>query len=148
MAMPHHVPRALTAASLLVLCIGCDGAAADATGMATLQDMFLGLQRCWRPPALPQGDPGMQITVMVSFRRNGEIFGKPRITFESSEATNAERIIYRTAVMDTLQHCTPLPFTEGLGDAVAGRPFTLRFDDRRNHTKPKEKQAWLITKTF
>jgi hypothetical protein len=149
MAVPRHVLRALVAASLMLLC-GCwaEGASADDLKMATLQDMFAGLQRCWRPPVLPQGHPGMQITVMVSFRRSGEILGKPRITFESPEATGTERVIYRTAVMETLQHCTPLPFTGGLGDAVAGRPFTLRFDDRRNHTKPKEKQAWLITKTF
>jgi hypothetical protein len=31
-----------------------------------------------------------------------------------------------------LQRCAPLPFTEALGNAVAGRPFTMRFiDDRK-----------------
>ncbi|MCK7473409.1 MAG: hypothetical protein MZV49_07520 [Rhodopseudomonas palustris] len=54
----------------------------------------------------------MQITVMVSFRRDGSIFGKPKITFESDEAGDDQRLAYRVAVMETLQRCTPLPLTE------------------------------------
>jgi hypothetical protein len=30
----------------------------------------------------------MQITVMMSFNRNGELFGQPKITFESVGASN------------------------------------------------------------
>jgi hypothetical protein len=62
---------------------------------------------------------------------------------ESPEATEADSIAYRTAVMATLQHGTPMPFTDGMGGAVAGRPLRLRFDDRRNLPKPIEKRAWL-----
>ena len=62
------------------------------------------------------------------------------------EATEADSIAYRTAGMETLQHCTPMPFTEGMGGAIAGRTFRVRFDDRRNLPKPTEKRAWLITK--
>jgi hypothetical protein len=38
-----------------------------------------------------------------------------------------------------LKRCTPLQFTEALGNAVAGRPFTMRFLDSR-----KLKQAGNI----
>jgi hypothetical protein len=31
-----------------------------------------------------------------------------------------------------IKRCSPLPFTDALGNAVAGRPFTMRFlDDRK-----------------
>jgi hypothetical protein len=97
---------------------------------------------------LPPGDPGMQITVLFSFKRNGEILGKPRITFESASASDADRIAYRTAIMETLQRCAPMPFTDSMGGAIAGRLITFRFDDRRNLPKPTEKRAWLTTTTL
>jgi hypothetical protein len=137
----------LVAASLILVCLAAtDRASAEGGRIDTLKEMFATLKSCWRPPDLPRGHPGMQITVMVAFQRNGEILGKPRITFESPEASQADSLAYRTAVMETLQQCTPLPFTEGLGGAIAGRPITLRFDDRRNLPKPTEKRAWLTTK--
>jgi hypothetical protein len=98
----------------------------------TLKDIGASLQACWVPPPMDQSRPGMQITVHMSFRRNGELFGQPRITFESAGASDDERLAYRIAVAQMLQRCTPLPFTEALGNAVAGRPFTMRFiDDRK-----------------
>jgi hypothetical protein len=76
--------------------------------------------------------PGMQITVMMSFRRNGELFGQPKITFESAGASDDERLAYRVAVAEMLKRCSRLPFTEALGNAIAGRPFTMRLvDDRK-----------------
>jgi hypothetical protein len=74
----------------------------------------------------------MQITVQMAFRRNGELFGKPRITFETAGASDDERLAYRIAVAQMLERCASLPFTEALGNAVAGRPLTMRFvDDRK-----------------
>jgi hypothetical protein len=98
----------------------------------TLKDIGAALQACWVPPPMDQSRPGMQITVQMSFRRNGELFGQPRITFESAGASDDERLAYRIAVAQMLQRCAPLPFTEALGNTVAGRPFTMRFiDDRK-----------------
>jgi hypothetical protein len=84
------------------------------------------------PPSLDRSRAGMQLTVQMSFRRNGELFGKPKITFESSGASDDERLAYRIAVADMLKRCASLPFTDALGNAVAGRPFTMRLvDDRK-----------------
>ena len=88
----------------------------------------------------------MQITVLVSFRRDGSIFGQPKITFESPEASDADRLAYRVAVMETLQRCTPMPFTEAMGGAVAGRPFAVQFRNRKLSPPPIEKRAWLTPK--
>jgi hypothetical protein len=142
--MPRRRLLALVAASLIF----ATPAAAEPPGVATLDAMFATLQGCWRPPPLPPGHPGFEITVLVSFQRDGAILGKPKITFETPDASAEESLAYRVAVMETLQRCTPLPFTGGLGDAVAGRPFRLRFDNRRAHPKPIEKRAWLTTTTL
>jgi hypothetical protein len=107
----------------------------------TLQEIFDNLKHCWKPPKLPPSHAGMEVTVLVSFTRSGEILGHPRITYESPDATDDDRLQYRIAVMNTLEACTPMPFTDGLGNAVAGRPFTVRFDDRRHKPKPIERQT-------
>ena len=78
-----------------------------------------------------QSRRGMQITVLMSFKRNGELFGQPRITFQSSDASDAERASYRTAVVETLKRCASLPFTEAFGNGMAGEPFSMRFVDDR-----------------
>jgi hypothetical protein len=88
----------------------------------------------------------VDITVIVSFNREGVILGHPRITYESEQGSDNDRLQYRIAVMETLQRCTPLPFTEGLGGAVAGRPFAVPFRTRKRSPKPEEKRAWLLQK--
>jgi hypothetical protein len=37
------------------------------------------------------------------------------------------------AITAALERCTPLPFTDGLGGAVAGRPIAIRFVDNREN---------------
>jgi hypothetical protein len=97
----------------------------------TISELGAALRACWVPPPLDQARPGMQITVQMTFRRNGELFGKPRITFESPGATDDDRLTYRVAVAEMLKRCAALPFTDAFGNAVAGRPFTMRFIDER-----------------
>jgi hypothetical protein len=118
-----------------------DAVAQDAGRLDTLKDLFKQIGQCWRSPQLPDGDLGMQITVLVAFNRKGEIMGQPRITFESQNTTDDDRLAYRKAVMETLQRCTPLSFTDGLGGAIAGQPIAIRFDDRRKLPKPKERDT-------
>ena len=120
-------------------------AAAEPTQLDTIQDIFVRLHSCWRPPPASRANP-IDITVVVSFNREGAILGHPRISYESEQASDNDRLAYRIAVMETLQRCTPLPFTEGLGGAVAGRPFAVPFRTRKPPPKPEEKRAWLIQK--
>jgi hypothetical protein len=97
----------------------------------TLKDVIAALRACWEPPPIDHSRPGMQITVQMSFRRNGELLGHPRITFESVGASDDERLAYRIAVAKMLKRCSPLPFTDALGNAIAGRPLTMRLIDNR-----------------
>ena len=118
---------------------------ADAQQIDTLKDIVTRLHGCWKPPPPSRASP-MDITVIVSFNREGSILGRPRITYESEHASDNDRLQYRIAVMETLQSCTPLPFTEGLGGAVAGRRFAVRFWTRKTPPKPAERKAWLSPK--
>ena len=85
--------------------------------------------------------------VVVSFNREGAILGRPKITHESEHASDHDRLMHRVAVMEALQRCTPLPFTEALGGAIAGRPLAIPFRTRnRPPPKPREHRAWLTPK--
>jgi len=110
----------------------------------TIKDVVARLRTCWKPPPASRANPGIDITVIVSFNRNGDILGHPKITYESEQATDDDRLNYRIAVMEALQRCTPMPFTEGMGGAIAGRPFAIRFRNRK--PPPGDKRAWLIPK--
>jgi len=112
----------------------------------TLRDIGAALRTCWVPPPTGKSRPGMQLTVMMSFKRNGELFGQPRITFESVGASDDARLAYRMAVAQMIKRCAPLPFTDALGNAVAGRPFTMRFVDDRK-LKQAENASWPTPRT-
>lgn len=144
MRQPRSKPS-LWSAAVLVWLASTLSAPAQPQQLNTLKDVFAKLQSCWQPPPYSRANP-MDITVVVSFNRDGVILGQPRITYESGNPSDNDRIAYRIAVMETLQRCTPLPFTEGLGGAVAGRPFAVTFRTRKRPPKPDEKRAWLIQK--
>jgi hypothetical protein len=112
----------------------------------SIRDAIERISSCWKPPPLWQANP-IDITVVVSFNRAGEILGHPRISYESEQAGDNDRLQYRIAVMEALQRCTPMPFTESMAGAVAGRPFAVRFRNRKRPPQNLEKRAWLTPKT-
>ena len=120
-------------------------ALAEPAQVNTLSQLIARLRTCWRPPPT-LAHPGIDITVIVSFNRAGEILGHPRISYESEQADDNDRLMYRIAVMETLKRCTPMPFTEGMAGAVAGRPFAVQFHNRKLPPKPVERRAWLTPK--
>ena len=144
MATPRSKPFRWFAVALLWLAFAA-GASAEPQQLDTIKEVIARLHSCWKPPPLSRANP-IDITVVVSFNREGAILGHPRITYETEQASDNDRLAYRIAVMETLQRCTPLPFTEGLGGAVAGRPFAVPFRTRKPPPKPEEKRAWLIQK--
>src|SRR5262249_4084907 len=71
----------------------------------TVTDIKAALLACWVPPPMEQSRLGMQITVLMSFKHNGELFGQPRIVFQSREASETQRSSYRIAVAQMLKRC-------------------------------------------
>jgi hypothetical protein len=137
-----RIPRIRWVVALSLIWPTC--APAEPAPVNTIRDVVARLSACWKPPS--RAKSGIDITVIVSFNRTGEILGHPRITYESEQADDNDRLMYRIAVMETLQRCTPMPFTEGMAGAVAGRPFTVQFRHRKPPPQPVEKRAWLTPK--
>jgi hypothetical protein len=131
------------AAALLLASSAC--ARAEEEKVNTIREAIAKIGTCWKPPPLSLANP-IDITVIVSFNRSGEILGRPRITYESEQATDNDRVQYRIAVMEALQRCTPMPFTESMAGAVAGRPFAVKFHNEKRPPQPIEKRAWLTQK--
>jgi hypothetical protein len=98
----------------------------------TIAGLFAALRACWVPPSEDEARPGMQMSVRFSFKRSGEIIGTPRTTYVSPDAPREARETYQNAVTASLERCTPMPFSKGLGRAIAGRPIAIRFVDNRN----------------
>ncbi len=99
----------------------------------TIREVFNALRACWIPPPEDEAHPNMQMSIRFSFRGNGEIISAPRVTYKSPDASPETISIYHNAITSALDRCTPLPFTRGLGNAVAGRPIVIRFLDSRKH---------------
>jgi hypothetical protein len=144
MISARRKPSVWFAAALVWLATAAH-AQAQSQQIDTIKEIFAKLYSCWQAPPASRANP-MDITVVVSFNRAGAILGQPKITYESANAGDNDRLAYRIAVMETLQRCAPLPFTEGLGGAVAGRPLAVTFRSRKRPPKPEEKRAWLIQK--
>jgi hypothetical protein len=102
--------------------------------LRTIRDVFAELRRCWIPPGEQAVKPGTQISVRLSFRRDGSIFGAPKLTYATPGIPQGVRKSYWEAIMGAFHRCTPLPFDKGLGGALAGRPFAIRFVDDRGHS--------------
>lgn len=130
--------KLLLVAAMLLL--GVSGAAAADGQVNTIQEVFQHLRTCWRPPPAAKARP-IDITVVVSFNRAGNILGHPRITYESAEASDDDRVQYRIAVMEALQRCTPMPFTDAMAGAAAGRPFAIQFRNRKTSPPTQERRA-------
>lgn len=114
----------------------CTPAAAQARKpLNTVREVFAAIETCYRPPPIEEARPGMQITFQLSFRRDGTVLGEARITYETPDATEPQRYAYRLAVAQALQRCSPLPLSESLGQAVAGRPFNMRLIDTRGRQR-------------
>src|SRR4029453_5387683 len=72
----------------------------------TLKGILVGWHACFKPPPLSQANP-IDITVVVSFNRQGAILGQPRITYESANASDNDRLSDPISLMETYTHFRP-----------------------------------------
>jgi hypothetical protein len=98
----------------------------------SIGDLFAALRSCWAPPPADVAREGMQMSVRFSFKRSGEIIATPRVTYATAGVPAGTRDAYLKAINASLQACTPLKFTGGLGGALAGRPIAIRYVDNRD----------------
>ena len=98
----------------------------------SIRAMYAALRACWVPPPKDSSRHGMEYTIRFAFKRDGEIIAPPRVTYASHDAPEEVRDVYRDAVNAALARCTPLHFSDGMAEAVAGRPIAIRFVDNRS----------------
>jgi hypothetical protein len=103
----------------------------------TLRDLFFMLRACWTPPAAAEARRGMQMTVRISYKKSGDIFAPPQLTYVLEGAPPKVRDIYRDAIAQSLQACAPMHFSRGFGGAIAGKPILIRYVDDRDLSDQK-----------
>ena len=89
----------------------------------------------WLPPGSQEGRT-MVATVRLSFRVDGSVIGEPMFTYVNAASGSAARADIEASLRDAIRRSNPLPFTAGLGNAIAGRVITIRFGAGRG--KPHE----------
>ena len=81
------------------------------------------LARCFLPPT---GIAWGSVTLRVSFRRDGSVFGEPRVPYSDAGSADQKTALAHS-LLDGLKRCAPLPLSPSLGAAVAGEIFAVRF---------------------
>ena len=81
MATPSSKPLSWFAAAMLWSGL-CGEVRAEPPALDSLRDIVVRLHSCWKSPPLSVASP-IDITVVVSFTREGGILGHPRITYET-----------------------------------------------------------------
>jgi len=111
--------------------------------VSDLIEIQAALADCWQFPPVDEGRAPVDVNFTVSFKRAGDLFGKPRVVKFSREVSDAERERFYHAVVEAIARCSPMPFIDSMGGAIAGRTLHIRFIDSR-----QRKQAdtqWLTT---
>jgi hypothetical protein len=93
------------------------------------------LSKCLEMPPDDEARAGMRVTLKLAFRRDGELLAEPRFTYTTHEAPPDVKAAYQDAARNMLKRCMPLPITERLGEAIAGRPFVVPIIETRTETK-------------
>jgi hypothetical protein len=94
-------------------------------------DLFAALRACWLAPDRDDAHDDLQMSIRFAFKRTGEIVGEPRVTYTTPGLADDTRKVFRRAITEALDRCTPMPFSTGMGGAIAGRPIAIRYIDKR-----------------
>jgi len=115
--------RAIIALATTFACAANVALAEDAVPANTLVDLQRQLGGCLAGKSA--GPAGSRLTIMLMMKRDGSIFGKPRITFSHLEGDKEARQAFVDGVERAVEACLPFRITPSLGGAIAGRPFII-----------------------
>ena len=97
--------------------------AGEASPANTLMDLQRQFSACMSGKSV--GPAGSRLTIMLMMKRDGSIFGKPRVTFSHLEGDRQARQAFVDDVERAVEACLPFRITPSLGGAIAGRPFVI-----------------------
>jgi len=90
----------------------------------TIKEMSEAIYACWKPPP---GTAGMSLTLRFSLRRNGTLIGQPRATYSDLGTDQRLSRAFVASILKALDDALPLPFSDSMGRAIAGRMLAPRF---------------------
>jgi hypothetical protein len=127
----HRTARRHTAIAIAAFTLGAPASAAEAQRpvVAGVHEIATGIAACWRP--LHDTD---QVTVRLSFTREGAVINEPRIVFVHSSGGRAGDSALARSMLKAIRDCTPLHFSGELGSAIAGQVLDIRFIGRNRAT--------------
>jgi hypothetical protein len=92
----------------------------------TIRDVFGALRACFAASPFGDNSQDLAATIRFSFTRDGHILGEPRFTYVQAGISAGAKQSFEQAIGHALLSCAPFSFTDGLGGALAGRPFSIR----------------------
>jgi hypothetical protein len=127
----HERDRRFAATAIVALALGTQASAAEArpAPVTGVPGIATGLAACWNPPHRDD-----QVTVRLSFTRDGRVIGEPRIVYARSGAGKADDAGLARSMLAAVRKCTPLRFSATLGSAIAGQVLDIRFVGRSRPT--------------
>jgi len=115
--------RAIIASIAASTCAAPAALAQDSPPANTLMDLRRQVGSCLA--AKPLGSTGSQVTVMFRIKRDGSIFGKPRVTFSHLEGDPEARQRFVDNAERAIDACLPFKVAPALGEAIAGQMFVI-----------------------
>jgi hypothetical protein len=129
--MPRGAARHRLRILLAALPLGVLGLPVQAAPADTLATLWTTLNACVRLADVPAPALGSEVTVLFSLTRRGALQGRPRITHAKLAGREGDQQAFVGEALRAVSRCLPLDVTEGLGGAIAGRPFRIRITSRR-----------------
>jgi hypothetical protein len=121
--------RAMMALVAASICGASIAFAEDAAPANTLVDLQHQFSACMGDK--PLGPAGSRLTIRLMMKRDGSIFGKPRMTFSHLEGDAEARQRFVDDAERAIEACLPFRITPSLGNAIAGRPFAITLGRRK-----------------
>jgi hypothetical protein len=121
----------LAAIGIVALALWAQASAVEAQPpvVARVHGIATGIVARWRPP-----HDDDQVTVRLSFTREGAVIGEPRIVYAHSSGGAADDSVLARSMLTAIHDCTPLHFSARLGSAIAGQVLDIRFIGRGRAT--------------
>lgn len=90
---------------------------------SSLHDLWEALGTCARHVEVGPEAAGSQLTILFTLKRDGNLQGKPRITYSRLIGAADDQRAFLSVTLSAIASCFPVAVTEGLGAAIAGRPI-------------------------
>jgi hypothetical protein len=119
--MRMRIAAALLAAAILPT--GASGQTVDGIdAVGPFLDLCVTRKLAGHGFALPR-----EVTLRVSFRRDGTFIGEPAVSYSRPTRGEPTQERFIAEMIAAFTSCAPLPFSSRLGGAIAGRIFTFHY---------------------